>query len=159
MTGAVRPGGVGHEITRRFPAANVARRDGPGRARQVAFAGEKFKVNRRPKKRVAIHPLIHLRELFHSRAPSEEKILGLKIQPFDHVLLGGVVFVAGRDRVTVHAEVGKKIDFLLQEMNRETNTILSKTGGIGEIGLRITDLALAAKADIEKIREQALNLE
>lgn len=56
-------------------------------------------------------------------------------------------------------EVGKKMDFLLQEMNRESNTILSKTSGIGELGLRITDLALAAKADIEKIREQALNLE
>jgi uncharacterized protein (TIGR00255 family) len=56
-------------------------------------------------------------------------------------------------------EVGKKLDFLLQEMNREANTILSKTGGIGEIGLKITDLALAAKAAIEKIREQSLNLE
>ncbi len=56
-------------------------------------------------------------------------------------------------------EVGKKLDFLLQEMNRESNTILSKTNGIGETGLRITELALAAKADIEKIREQSLNLE
>ena len=56
-------------------------------------------------------------------------------------------------------EVGKKLDFLLQEMNRESNTILSKTNGIGELGLRITDLALAAKASIDKIREQALNLE
>ncbi len=56
-------------------------------------------------------------------------------------------------------EVGKKLDFLLQEMNRETNTVLSKTSGAGETGLKITELALAAKADIEKIREQALNLE
>lgn len=56
-------------------------------------------------------------------------------------------------------EVGKKLDFLLQEMNRESNTILSKTSGIGEVGLRITELALASKAAIEKIREQALNLE
>jgi len=56
-------------------------------------------------------------------------------------------------------ESGKKIDFLLQEMNRETNTILSKTSGAGEIGLKITELALAAKASIEKIREQSLNLE
>ncbi len=56
-------------------------------------------------------------------------------------------------------EVGKKLDFLLQEMNREANTILSKTSGAGEIGLRITELALAAKAAIEKIREQSLNLE
>ena len=56
-------------------------------------------------------------------------------------------------------EVGKKLDFLLQEMNRETNTVLSKTNGAGEAGLKITQLALAAKSDIEKIREQALNLE
>ncbi len=74
------------------------------------------------------------------------------------------------DRLKVHAgqlteildqggEVGKRLDFLLQEMQREANTILSKAGGAGELGLRITDLALAAKANIEKIREQALNLE
>jgi len=56
-------------------------------------------------------------------------------------------------------EVGKRLDFLLQEMNRESNTILSKTGGVGELGLRLTELALAVKADIEKIREQSLNLE
>ncbi len=56
-------------------------------------------------------------------------------------------------------EIGKKLDFLLQEMNREANTVLSKTGGIGELGLGITELALAAKSDIEKIREQSLNLE
>ena len=56
-------------------------------------------------------------------------------------------------------DIGKRLDFLLQEMNRETNTILSKTGGLGDLGLSITDLALAAKAEIDKIREQSLNLE
>jgi len=56
-------------------------------------------------------------------------------------------------------EVGKRLDFLLQELNRETNTILSKTSGLGDLGLRITELALNSKAAIEKIREQALNLE
>ena len=56
-------------------------------------------------------------------------------------------------------EAGKKLDFLLQEMNRETNTILSKTSGAGDPGLKITELALGAKAAIEKIREQSLNLE
>ena len=56
-------------------------------------------------------------------------------------------------------EVGKRLDFLLQEMNRETNTTLSKSSGIGELGLRITNLALGIKANIERIREQALNLE
>ena len=56
-------------------------------------------------------------------------------------------------------EIGKRLDFLLQEMNRESNTILSKTGGLGDLGLTITDLALAAKAEIDKMREQSLNLE
>jgi uncharacterized protein (TIGR00255 family) len=56
-------------------------------------------------------------------------------------------------------EVGKRLDFLLQELNRETNTILSKTSGVGDAGLTLTNLALATKANIEKIREQALNLE
>jgi uncharacterized protein (TIGR00255 family) len=61
--------------------------------------------------------------------------------------------------VRAGGEIGKKLDFLLQEMNRETNTILSKTGGLGDLGLTITDLALAAKSEIDKIREQSLNLE
>lgn len=56
-------------------------------------------------------------------------------------------------------ELGKKLDFLMQEMNRETNTILSKTSGVGELGLKITALGLEAKANIERIREQVLNLE
>ena len=56
-------------------------------------------------------------------------------------------------------EVGKRLDFLLQEMNRESNTVLSKTGGLGDLGLTLTDLALAAKSEIDKIREQSLNLE
>lgn len=61
--------------------------------------------------------------------------------------------------LTAGGEAGKKLDFLLQEMNRETNTILSKTSGAGEAGLRITELAIACKSAIEKIREQSLNLE
>ena len=56
-------------------------------------------------------------------------------------------------------DIGKKLDFLLQEMGRETNTILSKTSGIAEFGLELSDRALKVKAEIEKIREQGLNLE
>jgi uncharacterized protein (TIGR00255 family) len=61
--------------------------------------------------------------------------------------------------LAAEGETGKKLDFLLQEMNRETNTILSKTGGLGEPGLCLTDLGLAAKAEIDRMREQALNIE
>jgi uncharacterized protein (TIGR00255 family) len=56
-------------------------------------------------------------------------------------------------------ELGKKLDFLLQEMNREANTLLSKTPGLGEEGLAIADLGLQIKGDIEKLREQIQNVE
>lgn len=51
-------------------------------------------------------------------------------------------------------EVGRKLDFIAQEMNREANTILSKVNDI-EISNRAIDL----KTDIEKIREQIQNIE
>src|SRR6059058_6325604 len=56
-------------------------------------------------------------------------------------------------------EVGKKLDFLLQEMNREANTLLSKTSGLAGEALDITQMGLAIKADVEKAREQVQNIE
>jgi len=56
-------------------------------------------------------------------------------------------------------EVGKRLDFLLQEMNREANTLLSKTSGLAGDAVRITEAGLAMKSDIEKAREQVQNIE
>lgn len=57
-------------------------------------------------------------------------------------------------------ELGKRLDFLLQELNREANTLLSKTSGAtAGNGLRITELGLEMKLEIEKAREQVQNLE
>lgn len=64
-----------------------------------------------------------------------------------------------RELLAAGGETGKKLDFLLQEMNREANTLLSKTGGIGGKGTRITELGLAMKSEIEKAREQVQNVE
>jgi uncharacterized protein (TIGR00255 family) len=64
-----------------------------------------------------------------------------------------------RELLTAGGEAGKKLDFLLQEMNREANTLLSKTGGVSGKGTRVTELGLAMKAEIEKAREQIQNLE
>ena len=51
-------------------------------------------------------------------------------------------------------EVGKRLDFLLQELNREANTVLSKSTDIA-----IKDAALAIKGEVEKLREQVQNVE
>lgn len=86
--------------------------------------------------------------LLAQRSDIEEEIARLKthIRHFLSILGGG-------------GEVGKKLDFLLQEMNREANTLLSKTGGVAASGQRITELGLAMKSEIEKAREQVQNLE
>lgn len=50
--------------------------------------------------------------------------------------------------------VGRKLDFIAQEMNREANTILSKASD-----LAISDCAITLKTEIEKVREQIQNIE
>jgi uncharacterized protein (TIGR00255 family) len=72
--------------------------------------------------------------------------LGSHVQQFQSLLSGA-------------ADVGKKLDFLLQEMQRETNTLLSKTPGTAAEGLEITRLTLEIKSEIEKLREQVQNIE
>ena len=49
---------------------------------------------------------------------------------------------------------GRKLDFLLQEMNREVNTLGSKAEGPG-----VSELVVALKAELEKMREQVQNVE
>jgi uncharacterized protein (TIGR00255 family) len=61
--------------------------------------------------------------------------------------------------LTGASDVGKKLDFLLQEMQRECNTLLSKTPGNEAEGLEITRLGLEIKSEIEKLREQVQNIE
>ena len=99
---------------------------------------------------VSIDPqrLAHEAAIMADRSDISEELVRLKTHAGQ---LGTLLAAPG--------EKGKKLDFLLQEMNREANTILSKTGGLSDLGLTITDLALAAKAEIDKIREQSLNLE
>ena len=57
-------------------------------------------------------------------------------------------------------EAGKRLDFLMQEFGRESNTILAKTGGAaGSDSLQLTNLGLEIKAEVERMREQVQNLE
>ena len=60
---------------------------------------------------------------------------------------------------TLNDEAGKRMDFILQEMNREVTTILSKTSGLNERGASIGQAAIEIKVEIEKLREQVQNIE
>jgi len=59
-----------------------------------------------------------------------------------------------RELLSGNGEIGKKLDFLLQETNREANTILSKSSE-----LSVCDSAIEIKTEVEKLREQAQNVE
>ncbi len=59
-----------------------------------------------------------------------------------------------RSELTAGGSVGRKLDFIAQEMNREANTILSKAND-----LEVSDKAIALKTEIEKVREQIQNIE
>jgi uncharacterized protein (TIGR00255 family) len=86
--------------------------------------------------------------LMAERSDIDEELVRLRahIQHFHELLDAG-------------GQVGKKLDFLLQEMNREANTLLSKTSGVAGNGTKITEAGLAIKSEIEKAREQVQNLE
>lgn len=86
--------------------------------------------------------------LLADRADASEEILRLKAH-------------AARFAVALaqEADLGRKLDFLTQEMHREVNTFLAKTAGLGEASLSGTDAALEIKAEIEKLREQVQNLQ
>jgi uncharacterized protein (TIGR00255 family) len=89
--------------------------------------------------------------LLAERSDVSEELLRMK----SHLQQFEVLLESGSDS----GEAGKRLDFLLQEMGRESNTILSKTSGLGEVGIRITGLGLRVKAEIEKLREQVQNLQ
>ena len=82
------------------------------------------------------------------RSDVSEELARLRshVQQFESLLAGA-------------SDVGKKLDFLLQEMQRESNTLLSKTPGNDAEGLDITRLGLEIKSEIEKLREQVQNIE
>lgn len=82
------------------------------------------------------------------RSDVSEELARLRshVQQFESLLAGA-------------SDVGKKLDFLLQEMQRESNTLLSKSPGTEAEGLEITRLGLEIKSEIEKLREQVQNIE
>ena len=87
--------------------------------------------------------------LITARGDVEEELVRLRthIDRFIELLDGG-------------GEVGRQLDFLLQEMNREANTLLSKSGGNSAAdGLRLTEIGLDVKVGLERAREQVQNLE
>ena len=84
--------------------------------------------------------------IFADKICVDEEITRLR----SHILATRDTLKSGDDK----DGIGRKLDFLAQEMNREANTILSKS-----TDLKISDRGIALKTDIEKVREQIQNIE
>jgi uncharacterized protein (TIGR00255 family) len=98
-------------------------------------------------------------ELDGARLAEEVAYLASRSDTTEEIIRLRSHFAQVRQLLGESTEMGKKFDFLLQEMNREANTLLSKTTDLPEVGPEVTRLAIEMKSEIEKLREQAQNIE
>ncbi|MEE8536034.1 MAG: DUF1732 domain-containing protein, partial [Kiloniellales bacterium] len=92
--------------------------------------------------------------LSEERLAQEAALLAVKADIREELDRLGAHLSAARDLLAEGGAIGRKLDFLCQEFNRETNTLCSKSGDI-----ELTRIGLALKAAIDQFREQALNIE
>ena len=93
-------------------------------------------------------------QLDDSRIAQEVTIFADKICVDEETVRLKSHILSVKDSLNAGGSVGRKLDFLAQEMNREANTILSKSND-----LKISDTGISLKTDIEKVREQIQNIE
>lgn len=108
----------------------------------------------REKLEAKVHELLEDAQIDESRIAAEVILFSDKICN-DEETVRLLSHIRGMKKILMEKEgVGRKLDFMAQEMNREANTILSKSSD-----LEVSDIAIDLKTEIEKIREQIQNIE
>ncbi len=101
-----------------------------------------------------IKEVLEDRQLDDSRIATEVTIYADKICVDEETVRLRSHVNSAKETLNKGGSVGRRLDFILQEMNREANTILSKANN-----LEISDTGIDLKTNIEKVREQIQNLE
>ena len=101
-----------------------------------------------------VKELLENTQIDESRIASEVVIFADKICVDEETVRLRSHILSTKDALTKGGSIGRKLDFIAQEMNREANTILSKANDI-----EISDIGINLKTDIEKVREQIQNIE
>lgn len=101
-----------------------------------------------------VSELLEDRQIDESRILTEVTIFADKICVDEETVRLRSHVESTRSALEEGGSIGRKLDFIAQEMNREANTILSKT-----TDLEISDVGINLKTDIEKVREQIQNIE
>lgn len=108
----------------------------------------------RDKLRARISELLDKNNVDEARLAQEVAYLAERSDITEEITRLNSHLIQLRELLGGDGEIGKKLDFLLQETNREANTILSKSAE-----LSICDAAIEIKTEVEKLREQAQNVE
>ena len=98
--------------------------------------------------------LLENQQISEERLIQEAAMLAERADVTEELVRLGSHFERMGELLRQSGPVGKQIDFLLQEIHREVNTIASKRAD-----LEVTQLTLAARAEVEKLREQTQNVE
>lgn len=93
-------------------------------------------------------------QIEESRLATEVTIFADKICTDEETVRLKSHILTTKETLSQGGSIGRKLDFIAQEMNREANTILSKAND-----LTVSDIAINLKTDIEKVREQIQNIE
>lgn len=101
-----------------------------------------------------VRELLENRQFEEGRIAAEVVIFADKICVDEETVRLRSHIKSTREALTAGGSIGRKLDFIAQEMNREANTILSKTND-----LEISDTGINLKTNIEKVREQIQNIE
>lgn len=108
----------------------------------------------RSKLETKVRELLSDRQIDDARIAQEVVIFADKICVDEETVRLRSHILSTKDALTKGGSIGRKLDFIAQEMNREANTILSKANDI-----EISDIGINLKTDIEKVREQIQNIE
>lgn len=101
-----------------------------------------------------VRELLEDRQIDEARIATEVTIFADKICVDEETVRLRSHIQSTKDTLIAGGSMGRKLDFIAQEMNREANTILSKANN-----LEISDTGINLKTDIEKVREQIQNIE
>ncbi len=113
-----------------------------------------FPVNYKEKLTSRIKELLDDNQVDESRIAMEVAMFADKSCIDEELVRLNSHLIQTQETLNLNEPVGRKLDFIVQEMNREVNTIGSKAND-----LEISNLALNIKNEIEKIREQIQNIE
>lgn len=111
-------------------------------------------TNYQEKLKTKVKELLDDKQMDESRIAAEVTIFADKICVDEEIVRLRSHILAVKNALTEGGSIGRKLDFIVQEMNREANTILSKS-----TDLAISNIGIELKTSIEKLREQIQNIE